>query len=72
MKPPRTFKLERLYHQFLQPKKMPDWLVDRLAEKLCSAGFIHYEGDGDRYSETEKLLSREHRDELFKLIEGLK
>jgi hypothetical protein len=76
----RTFKLDRLYHQFLKPKGIELLQLPFLVSKLYEAGFIEVWRDGydhktdsyiERYSETEKLTSRQHRDELFKIIQGL-
>lgn len=77
MKPARTFRLDRLYHQFLKPKGI---LIDQLpilVTKLYEAGFIEVFHDElnpslERYSETEKLTNRKHGDELFKIIGTLK
>ena len=71
----RTFALSRLYHQFLKPKSVPLEKLPLLATKLYEAGFIelyHNFEDVERYSETEKLTSRQHRDELFKIVNSLK
>ena len=71
----RTFRLDRLYFQFLKPKSIPLEKLPLLVTKLYEAGFIelnHNFGDTERYSENEKLTNRQHRDELFKIIEGLK
>jgi len=66
----RTFRLDKLYHQFLKPKGVNLLYLDVLATQLHLQGFIQI--TGDRYTETEKLTSRQHRDELFKIIEGMK
>lgn len=78
MKHDRTFRIDRLYHKFLKPKNIPIEKLHDLIQLLDSSGFIelvlqHDEIDtaSDRYIETEKLTSRQHRDELFKLIQGL-
>ena len=71
----RTFRLDRLYHQFLKPKSIKLEKLPLFVTKLYESGFIdlyHNFGDDERYSETEKLTSRNNRDELFKIIEGLK
>lgn len=73
----RTFKLDRLYNQFLKLKGIPRDRLPFLVSKLYEHGFIElvrsdHAPDLERYSETAKLTSRQHRDELFKLIEGLK
>lgn len=71
----RTFRLDRLYHQLLKPKGIELEKLPLLVTKLYESGFIelyHSFGDDERYSETEKLTNRQNRDELFKLIEGLK
>lgn len=73
----RTFKLDRLYHQFLKPKGIDASKLSELVDQLYQAGFIQLmpndaNSPEPRYSETEKLTGREHRDELFKLIQGLR
>ena len=77
MKPQRTFRLDKLYNQFLKPKGIAATQLPFLVSKLYEAGFIQVFSDTrdvdlERYSETEKLTSRKHRDELFKIIGGLK
>jgi len=72
----RTYKTERLYHQFLKPKGISIDKLPFLVARLYSQGFIELfrssvEPDYERYAETEKLTSRQHRDELFKLIQEL-
>lgn len=74
MGPVRTFRTERLYHQFLKPKGIELEKLPLLVTKLYEAQFIelyHNFGDDERYSETEKLTGREHRDELFKIVSKL-
>ena len=74
MEPVRTFRTDRLYHQFLKPKSISLEKLPLLVTKLYEAQFIelyHNFGDDERYSETEKLTGRENRDELFKIIQGL-
>ncbi|HZX13686.1 MAG TPA: hypothetical protein VFF49_04725 [Thermodesulfobacteriota bacterium] len=74
MKPVRTFRTDRLYHQFLKPKSISLEKLPLLVTKLSEAQFIelhHNFGDGERYSETEKLTGRKHRDELFKILQSL-
>ena len=73
----RTFKMDRLYFQFLKPKGIHRDNLFELFDSLYQSGFIQIAPDDagtneTRYIETEKLTSRQHRDELFKLIEGLK
>ena len=74
-KPERTFRIDRLYNQFLKPKNIPLDRLPFLVSKLYEARFIELYGQPDseaeRYSENEKLTSRQHRDELFKIIQGL-
>lgn len=75
MRPQRTFRIDRLYFQFLKPKSIELEKFPLFVTKLYESGFIelyHHFGDDERYTETEKLTSRQHRDELFKIIEGLK
>jgi len=77
MKHPRSFKLESLYHRFLKPKDIDISDLPRFVSMMYAAGFIdlyhdNEDPDVERYVELEKLTSREHRDELFKLIQSLK
>ncbi len=79
MKPlhPRTFRLDRLYNQFLKPRGIHIDNLPLLATKLYESQFIDLVYDQDnpdveRYSETQKLLSRNHRNELFKIIQGFR
>ena len=67
----RTFRIDKLYHQFLKPKDIKYIHVDAFAIALYNAGFIRWEGD-NRYSETRKLIKQEHKKELFKLIQEFK
>ena len=74
MGPVRTFRTDRLYHQFLKPRSIELEKLPLLVTKLYESGFIelyHNFGDDERYSETEKLTGREHRDELFKIVSKL-
>jgi hypothetical protein len=69
----RTFRLDRLYNQFLKPKGIPLDKLPFLVSRLYEQGFIQLvrdpsDPDLERYSETEKLTGRMHRDELFKLV----
>jgi hypothetical protein len=66
----RTFRLDRLYHQFLKPRGLCQADAHVLAHALTREGFIEMV-DADRYSETEKLTSRMHRDELFRTVQGV-
>ena len=76
MKHDRTFKMDRLYFQFLKPKGIHRDKLFELFDLLYQSGFMQIVPDDAgtneaRYIETEKLTSRQHRDELFKLIQGL-
>lgn len=66
----KTFRIDKLYHKFLKPKGIPTSFIESLASRLQNHGFILVQDD--RYQETDKLTSREHRDELFKIIQGVK
>jgi len=73
----RTFKMDRLYFQFLKPKGIHRDKLFELFDSLYQSGFIQIVPDDartneTRYIETEKLTSRNNSDELFKIIEGLK
>lgn len=73
----RTFTLAKLYFQFLMPKRIPIEQLPFLVSKLYEAGFIEVFAPSEplgaeRYTENDKLTSRNHRDELFKIVESLK
>lgn len=67
-----THRLDRLYFKFLKPRGMSRDLLESMAVRLFEAGFIDLlqdeSGNIERYSENEKLTSRQHRDELFKIV----
>lgn len=70
----RTFNLTRLYHKFLKPKGIPIEKLPLLVTQLYEHEFIDLiqtEDLSERYTETEKLSSRQNRDELFKIVQGL-
>lgn len=67
----RTFRLDRLYHQFLKPKGIKYFYTDAFATALYNNGFITWAGEG-RYSETRKLSDQKHRGQLFKLVQEFK
>jgi hypothetical protein len=66
----RTFKVDKLYHQFLKPKGISESMLVPLVGFLVEAEFISM-SDVDRYIELHKLTSGEHKNELFKLIGSL-
>ena len=68
----RTFRLDRLYFQFLKPKGIGLDQLEDLMILMIEHGFINMDGSLERYSETGKLTSRQHKDELFKIIEELR
>ena len=73
----RTFRIDRLYFQFLKPKGIHRDKLFELFDSLYQSGFIQIVPDDAgtneaRYIETEKLKNRQNRDELFKIVEGLK
>lgn len=69
MKPPRTFKLARLYHKYLSNTKLGDsFSVESLADRLEALGFIVRLQD--RYSETELFKPYKAREALNKLLMG--
>lgn len=77
MKPDRTFRMDRLYFQFLKPNLIGMDQLPFLATKMFEAGFIEiFLDDSDpeleRYAENPKLYTGHHKKELFKIIEGLK
>lgn len=66
----KTYSVQRLCHQF----KVRERYLERLKNLMHHYGFINMIGN-DRYSELEKLqypMSKENRDELFKLIDNVK
>lgn len=74
---PLTYRIDRLYHRFLKPEGIGIDKLHFLATALFDHGFIEIvrsetNPDDERYYETEKLTSRQHRDELFKIIGRLK
>lgn len=72
----KTFRLDNLYFKFLKPKGIPIEKLQSFADKMHEQNFIDYvylnPTNGLRYAETEKLTSRQYRDELFKLVESMK
>jgi hypothetical protein len=46
--------------------------LDATARALMEQGFIEFCDYGQRYMETEKLLNRKNKKELFKLIEKIR
>lgn len=73
----RTFNIERLYHQFLKSSGISRDKLPILISKLYEHRFIDLyrsetELELERYSELEKLLNGQHRDELFKLVQSIK
>ena len=63
----RTYSLHRLCNQLnVKPRHLTS-----LASYLHSHGFINMIGD-DRYSELDKFMSGDNRDELFKLVNKVK
>jgi hypothetical protein len=73
----KKFNTNRLYHQFLKPVGIDIDRLNLFTSLMYESGFIdlyHSETELyiERYVELEKLTSRGHRDELFKLIQKLK
>lgn len=68
----RTFRIDRLYHRFLRRQRISYEALGALSVLLEVRGFIKVTADKERYSETEKLLSGEHKKELFKILQKLK
>jgi hypothetical protein len=71
----RTFKTDKLYHQFLAPQRISIDQLPFLVTKLYEAGFIelyHQDDGSERYSELNKLLNNNFKTELFKIIGELK
>jgi hypothetical protein len=68
----QTYRLDRLYHKLLRPKGIDVMRLDATARALMEQGFIEFCDYGQRYMETEKLLNRKNKKELFKLIEKIR
>lgn len=67
----QTHRLDNLYYKFLKPKNISIEKLEDFAKSLHEKSFIVFVyGLSTRYSETEKLTSREHRDELFKIVQS--
>lgn len=64
----RTYKLAKLYHQFLSPHNIyGDKPREELIQALLESNFINI-AQNNRYSESNKLIRGEHKNELFKII----
>lgn len=61
----------QLYHQFLKPKGLSKDLTTELFKRLCDAKFISNALES-RYVENSKMTDELNKNELFKIIEGLK
>jgi len=70
----RTFNIERVYHQLMKSRDVPREKLSDVVSALASHDFIelHLQGKDIRYSENEKLTDRQHKRELFKLLERVK
>lgn len=75
----RSYRLDTLHHKFLKPKSIPIDRLEEFAVALWEAKFIDFVPNKDqrnpnieRYADTDKMTSREHRDELFKIVESFK
>lgn len=70
----RTFRLDHLYHKFLEPQGLSADSLSDLATALEDWGLIEvYISDGGpRYRELPKLVEGSHRTKIFKLISKLK
>lgn len=73
MSHPRTFRTDKLYHQFLKPAGVPlECLTDFVTELHCEGFIVPIPPEGEdaswRYYETKKLTSGDYKDDLFKLI----
>ena len=67
--------INQLYHQFLKPKDISENKLPQLVEKLREARFINMLISGSlnqKYIESDKLINGLNKDELFKIVEGLK
>jgi hypothetical protein len=64
----RTFRIDRLYHQFLQKRNVSIEFLNELILKLEEHNFIKLLDGRQRYIELDKLTNRQNRDELFKLV----
>lgn len=73
----KSFKLEKLYHRLLKPRGIPISGLPSLVTRLYEAGFIEVfhivdNPDEERYTPTDKMTSRDHRDEFFKIVNQTK
>jgi hypothetical protein len=66
----RTFRVDRLYHQFIKPRSL-SIDVNTLASDLHIRGFIKLL-TYDRYLETAKLTERKHNKELYAYLATLR
>ena len=71
----RSYRLDTLHHKFLKPKGVSIEKLEELAVALWEAKFIDFVQSKDqrnpnieRYEETEKMISRQYQDELFKIV----
>lgn len=73
----KAHPIKQLYFQFLKPKGLPIEKLNELVTKLYESEFIDLfykkeNPDVEYYVELYKLTSGEFKDELFKIIGGLK
>ena len=68
----RTFRLDRLYHQFMKPKGVPLTELQNFAVLLEAHGFIVSDFHLERYFEDEKLTDGKNGAELFALLQTFK
>ena len=71
----RSYRLDTLHHKFLKPKSISIDKLEEFAVALWEVKFIDFVPNKDlknpnieRYEETEKMISRQHQDELFKIV----
>lgn len=66
----RTYRIDKLYHQFLKPKGIPQDRLPDLIDRLTREGFI--EVIQGRYIELDKMTSGKHKKELFNITRSFR
>lgn len=68
----RTYRIDKLYHQFLKPKGLGYNRLLDLLDGLTRADFIEVDASTARYTENDKMTDGKHRKELFDIVRRLK
>jgi hypothetical protein len=61
-----TYRLDTIYFRFIAPAGGSMEALKNVAEALQARAFIVI--NGERFTETQKIISGEHKNELFKCI----